>query len=149
MKQAICYMCVSVHTIIKLSFILPMSTNITHLLIQIRGNKAQGKVLATRATLMTTLLELHCSSCQGRTRILPVIPIHLTCKMTQTFTRSCAAVIFQVGAVLPLVIFRAVTEIVHSKIEALSAILTWVWLTIVYVQLQAEREKREVFFCFK
>lgn len=67
----------SVHTVINLSFILPISTNVTHHLVQIRGNKARGKTLATRATLMTTLLELHCSSSQGRARTLQIIPIHL------------------------------------------------------------------------
>lgn len=58
-----------------------------------------------------------------------------TCKATQTFTRGCAAVIFQVGAVLAFVIFRAVTEIVHGKIEALGTILARIWLAIIYVQL--------------
>lgn len=43
--------------------------------------------------------------------------------------------IFQVGAVLAFVIFRAVTEIVHSKIEALGTVLARVWLTVVYIQL--------------
>lgn len=51
------------------------------------------------------------------------------------FARSRAAVILQVGAVLPFVILRAVTEIVHGKIEALGTILAWIWLTVIYVQL--------------
>lgn len=53
--------------------------------------------------------------------------------------------VLQVGAVLPFVVFRAVTEIVHGKIEALGTVLTRIWLTIIYVQLQvAQREEREV-----
>lgn len=55
--------------------------------------------------------------------------------------------IFQVRAVLPFVIFRTVTEIVHSKIEALGTVLARIWLTIIYVQLseeiKREREKKK------
>lgn len=76
------------------------------------------------------------------------VPSHSHCPArahTQTFTRSGAAVVLQVGAVLPFVVFRAVTEIVHGKIEALGTVLTGVWLTIIYVQLQVvQREEREV-----
>lgn len=43
--------------------------------------------------------------------------------------------ILQVGAVLPFVILRAVTEIVHGKIEALGAVLARIWLAVIYVQL--------------
>lgn len=39
------------------------------------------------------------------------------------------------GAVFAFIVFRAVTEIVHSKIEALGAVLARIWLTIIYVQL--------------
>lgn len=43
--------------------------------------------------------------------------------------------VFQVGAILSLIIFRAVTVVVCGKIEALGAILARVGLTIIYVQL--------------
>lgn len=51
--------------------------------------------------------------------------------------------VFQVGAVLPFIIFRAVTEIVHSKIEALGTVLARIWLTIIYVQLSEEIKREE------
>lgn len=51
--------------------------------------------------------------------------------------------VFQVGAVLPFIIFRAVTEIVHSKVEALGTVLARIWLTIIYVQLSEEIKREE------
>lgn len=53
-----------------------------------------------------------------------------------TFTRSRAAVVFKVGAVLAFVVLRALAEIVTGAVVALGAILAGVGLTIIYVQLQ-------------
>lgn len=62
----------------------------------------------------------------------------VTGRLGDTFTRSRAAVVFQVGAVLSLIIFRTVAaEIVTLIIEALGPILARVRFTIIHVQLDA------------
>lgn len=62
----------------------------------------------------------------------------VTGRLGDTFTRSRAAVVFQVGAVLSLIIFRTVAaEIVTLIIEALGPILARVRFAIIHVQLDA------------
>lgn len=53
-----------------------------------------------------------------------------------TFTGGRSAVVFQVGAVLAFVVVSTLAEIVAGTVVALGAILAWVGLTIIYVQLQ-------------
>lgn len=128
----------SVHVDIPLSFSLLVFTNTA------QTSSHTKRWISTKATPVTTLLELHDGSRQGRSRNCSQ-SFPLPCEGAQTFTRSGAAVVLQVGAVLPFVVFRAVTEIVHGKIEALGTVLTRIWLTVIYVQLQvAQREEREV-----
>lgn len=61
---------------------------------------------------------------------------YCNCTAVNDFTRSRAAVVFQVGAVLSLIIFRTVAaEIVTLIIEALGPILARVRFAIIHVQL--------------
>lgn len=74
-----------------------------------------------------------------------LLQLHNTKVQKHTFTRSWAAVIFEVGTVLALVIIRTVAaEIIALVIEALGPILARVGLAIIDVQLSGmvEREER-------
>lgn len=61
-----------------------------------------------------------------------------------TFTGRRAAVVFQVGAVLALIVLRALAEIVTGAIVALSPVLAGVGLTVIYVQLRVSEAEQKV-----
>lgn len=53
----------------------------------------------------------------------------------RTFARGGATVVFEVGAVFALVVFRAVAVVVGGQVEAVRSILTWVGQAVIDIQL--------------
>lgn len=64
-----------------------------------------------------------------------VVGRHGHCAAVNHFTRGRAAVVFQVRAVLALIVFRALAEVVAGTVVALGTVLAGIGLTIIYVEL--------------
>lgn len=114
-----------------------VALTVINIFMAVRSREAFVTVTGKFASRLTLAFPMGTTDVRGNIPhpLRRVVGSHGHCAAVDHFTGGRSAVVFQVGAVLAFVVVSTLAEIVAGTVVALGAILAWVGLTIIYVQL--------------
>lgn len=94
--------------------------------------QANGEDLALFSILLQHATQITLQKCSGKRQSEKLV---VTVGRRHTFTCGGATVVFEVRAVLALIVFGAVAVVVCGQVEAGGSVLTRIWGAVIDIQL--------------